>query len=463
MDRKTLLSYSAGHVIVAVYSCIDFFLLPFYTDIIGLAPFLVGTAMAIRFVVDAVTDPLVGFASDHTQSPQGRRRPYFIGGAVASGVLLWLVFSPPTFDSDLAQFWFLTISLVLLFDATSVFQVPHEALAAELTYDYRERIRLSAYRKYFDSVGDMLGLFIVAIVLALTVGDETDSVNTQRTAYSTAAALVAALIIAGGVLAYYGTRGSDHSVARCKYRFLEGMGGAWKNRACFILLSSTVLGLCGIQIAVAQLLYIFMHFYEQPESALPLVLICFFAGSMVAIPFWTRLAMRIGKKQCLSITMLFAAASFIMLVVNRWPVSALYPLAFTIGAGIAGVQGIAMAMWPDVVESDELVTGERREGSYAAMRTFVTKLSLGVALLTVGYVLTWIGYRGGESPTDTTIFRLRFTFAMLPAFCLLAGAAVIRRFPITAETHQDTLEQLGHRRQMPSVDSFRAADVSITD
>lgn len=457
MNRKTLLAYSAGHLIVAVYSCIDFYLLPFYTDTIGLAPYLVGTAMAIRFLVDAITDPLVGFASDHTKSKSGRRRPYFIGSAVASGVLLWLVFTPPDLSSDLARFGLLTLLLVLLFDSTSIFQVPHEALAAELTHDYQERLRLSAYRKYFDSAGDMLGLFVVAIVLAVATGDETAGVHTPQPAYSTAAAILGAIVAAGGVIAYFGTRGWDNGMGRCDYNFLDGVRSAWQNSACRILLVSTVLGLCGIQMAVAQLLYIFMHFYEQPESALPLVLICFFAGSMVAIPFWTSLAMRIGKKQCLSIAMLFAAASFITIVIDRWPTVALYPMAFAIGAGIAGVQGIAMAMWPDVVEWDELVTGERREGSYAAMRTFVTKLSLGAALLTVGYVLTWIGYQGGETPTESTLVNLRFAFAAIPAICLIAGAAAIRGFPITKETHAGALASLNRNRAGSEFDSFNEA------
>lgn len=167
MDRKTLLAYSSGHLMVAVYSFIDFYLFRFYTDIVGLAALWVGAAMAIRFVWDALTDPLVGYWSDHTQAQSGRRRPFLIGGATASGFLLWAVFSPPALHSNLGLFAFLAITLTLLFETTGVFQVPHEALAAELTYDYAERIRLSAYRKYFDSTGDMLGVFVVAVVLAV--------------------------------------------------------------------------------------------------------------------------------------------------------------------------------------------------------------------------------------------------------------------------------------------------------
>jgi glycoside/pentoside/hexuronide:cation symporter, GPH family len=442
MDRKTLLAYSSGHLMVAVYSFIDFYLFRFYTDIVGLAALWVGAAMAIRFVWDALTDPFVGYWSDHTEAKSGRRRPFLVGGATASGLLLWAVFSPPAFHSNWALFAFLTVTLTLLFETTGVFQVPHEALAAELTYDYAERIRLSAYRKYFDSTGDMLGVFVVAVVLAVTSG-ATSAAENERSAYSIAAAILGGIVIAAGFVTYWGTKGKDSGERRCQYRFFDGMRNTWQNRACRILLISSVLGMLGIQIAVAQLLYIFIHFLQQPETALPFVLICYFIGSMLAIPLWSKLAVRIGKRDCMIVTMLFVTVAFATLPAYLWPSWALYPLAMTIGAGIAGVQGISMALWPDIIESDELETGQRREGIYAAMRSFVMKLALGFGLLIVGGVLTAIGYEGNRPPSPTTIMGLRLSFAVLPAVCLLAGAAIMRRFPITREVHERSLEVLG--------------------
>ena len=443
MDRKTLLTYSFGHLIVAVYSFIDFYLFKFYTDVVGLLPIWVGVAMAIRFIWDAVTDPVVGYLSDHTSAQSGRRRPFFLGGAIASGLFLWAVFTPPSFHSQVLTFCFLTLMLTLLFDATSIFQVPHEALAAELTYEYAERIRLSAYRKYFDSTGDMLGVFVVAIILAISTTDPTRTLAKERSAFSISAAILGGIVVVAGVLSYWGTKGKDSGVIRCHYNFFEGMRNTWRNKACTILLISTVLGMLGIQIAVSQLLYIFTHFLQQPETALPLVLVSYFAGSMVAIPLWSRLAVQIGKKNCLFVAMLFAAAVFALLAAYRWPGWALYPQALGIGAGIAGVQGISMALWPDVIEWDELETGQRREGSYAAMRSFVLKLSLGSGLLAVGYLLTLIGYEGSRPPSAATLMGLRLSFGLLPAACLVTGAAVIRRYPITRQVHERALVKLG--------------------
>jgi GPH family glycoside/pentoside/hexuronide:cation symporter len=102
-----------------------------------------------------------------------------------------------------------------------------------------------------------------------------------------------------------------------------------------------------------------------------------------------------------------------------------------------------MALWPDVVEWDELQTGQRREGSYAAMRSFVLKLALGFGLLIVGCVLTGIGYEGDRTPSPGTVMGLRLSFALLPAVCLIAGALAIRRFPITREAHARALATLG--------------------
>lgn len=440
MDRKTLVAFSSGHLIVAVYSCVNFYLLKFYTDEVALTPLLVGYAFAIRFAVDAVTDPLIGHWSDHSQSRRGRRRPFLLWGAIGSAACLYLVFTPPA-GSTTVVFSYLTLTLTLLFVSAGMFQIPLESLAPELTYDYRERTQLSGFRKFFDSTGDMLGLFVVAVLLATLGGEETASSASTRSIYSLAAGVLAVVVLAAGLAAYFGTR--EEAGSKCSYGFFDGMRNTWNNRAFRVLLVSTVLATLGLQIAGSQLLFILEHFFNQPEDALPGVLLCFFAGTMVSIWAWTRLAHSLGKKGALTLAMLFAAAAFIALPSTRWPDAMIYVMAFMVGAGMAGVQGLAFAIWPDLIEWDERITGQRREGSYAAMRTFVTKLSLGGGLLAVGYMLTAIGYQEGKQPSPETVTGLRMSFAVLPASLLVAGAIALQWFPITEESHQQLLRELG--------------------
>jgi GPH family glycoside/pentoside/hexuronide:cation symporter len=443
MHRKTLLCYSAGHLIAAVYSCIDFYLLKFYTDVVGLAPVLVGLAMGIRFVIDALNDPFVGYLSDHTNSARGRRRPFFLIGATVSAFLLWVVFTPPSFESQFATFAFLMCFLTLLFDFTSVFQIPHEALAAELTYDYAERIRLSAYRKYFDSTGDMLGLFVVAVISQITFQENGHALATERWVYSLSAAILGGVVILAGLITFLGTDEEGHQSMRCHYSVIDGMINTWRNEACRTLLISTILGMLGVQVAVAQLLYILTYFLQIAEASLPTILVCFFAGSVCLIPIWAWLARKIGKKYCLIVAMLSTTLAFILVVAYRWPALAIHPIAFVVGGAITGIQGTGMALWPDIVEWDELVTGERREGSYAAVRAFATKLSLGFGILAVGCILSWIGYDGKSKPAPSVITGLRLSFCLLPAICLLSGALTMRRFPISLTSHTQALITLG--------------------
>jgi GPH family glycoside/pentoside/hexuronide:cation symporter len=165
------LGYGAGELGPAMAgSTIIFFQLVFLTDVAGMNPGLAGSVLLIARIWDAVNDPLIGWLSDHTRTPWGRRLPWMVVSALPfSGLFLmfWLV---PDFAEPDAQWqlflYYLAVAILYSSFATAL-GLPHSSLTAELSRDYDERSRLTAYRMGFSLAGSVGGLLVALIVFHL--------------------------------------------------------------------------------------------------------------------------------------------------------------------------------------------------------------------------------------------------------------------------------------------------------
>lgn len=131
--------------------------MPIYQLALGIDPALLGIAMGVPRLVDAITDPIMGHISDNTHSRFGRRRPYIFIGGILSTILFILMWMPPVFwGTGGIAMYFLVIS-VLYYMAYTVFAIPWGALGLELTEDYNERTKVQAFNVF---VGAFSGLFL---------------------------------------------------------------------------------------------------------------------------------------------------------------------------------------------------------------------------------------------------------------------------------------------------------------
>ena len=87
---------------------------------LGMNPALVGLLGAIPRLTDALTDPLMGYISDHTKSRWGRRRPYIFFGAIAAGIVFMLLWQLPEGKSENYYFWFFLIGSIIFYLAYTV-------------------------------------------------------------------------------------------------------------------------------------------------------------------------------------------------------------------------------------------------------------------------------------------------------------------------------------------------------
>ncbi len=151
--------YALGdHTVNIQLATVSLFFLYFLTEVAGLPPSLAGLVLLAGRAVDAFTDPLMGRLSDRTRLRWGRRRPYFLLGALPYGVTFALLWSSSGLSEPLAIFVFYTAVYVANTLCSTVLAVPYMALLPELAVGYHERTSLNTFR----TVGVVLAILIAA-------------------------------------------------------------------------------------------------------------------------------------------------------------------------------------------------------------------------------------------------------------------------------------------------------------
>ena len=140
----------------------NYYLNPFLLDIVGLKPSLTGNVLLIKQVWDAITDPMVGYASDNLDSRFGRRKPFVYASSLflwAAWIMLWLQFDALD-DSQMALFFYYLLTL-MVFNLMSTSQaVPYRALLQDIAPTYGIRTKMVAMQEMVAMFSFMVAVFV---------------------------------------------------------------------------------------------------------------------------------------------------------------------------------------------------------------------------------------------------------------------------------------------------------------
>ena len=441
LTRTTLVCYSAGSVVeTSLHAFCGLYLMNFYTDVVHLDPRLIGYAFGIRFWIDALADPAIGYVSDRTRSSFGRRKPYLLLGVVPAVAAFYLLLSPPD-GSDPQKFAYLAVVSSIMILGLSVFGIPYIAMSWELTPDYHERTRISVYRRVFEVGAEILATLMIPVLLALAA---TSAAGTAEEAhlYPTAALLLGAMAIVATLVAFQGTPTDGISGAVPTAGFIKGLIAAGRNRPFIILLATFTLVAVADRVATSLLFYILEYWHGVPKQDAITLFLAFFAGSLMSPPIWLFVSRHTGKKVAYILAMFCWGVAFSSFVASAWSTTVLHLIVGIMGAASSGVLILPGAIAPDVIEWDQLRTGERHEGTYAGVVRFTWEFGTGATFFLVGHLLHAIGYVGEAAPTPSVVSGLRLIFVVVPSLLLLAAMVNFSRFPISPQAYQSMREQV---------------------
>ena len=155
----TLIAFGAPAVGAGyMYLLLSLYVMKFSTDVLLIAPAVMGLIFSISRIWDAISDPLVGYLSDRTSTSLGRRRTWILFSFIPIAIGFYAVFAPPQDLAVTGLSWWMAAAIIGFYSAMTIFFVPHMALGAELSNDYHERSRLFGLRHAFYTFGSILSL-----------------------------------------------------------------------------------------------------------------------------------------------------------------------------------------------------------------------------------------------------------------------------------------------------------------
>jgi GPH family glycoside/pentoside/hexuronide:cation symporter len=445
----TKLAFGSGDVGPAIATAImSFFLLFFFTDVARISPAAAGLILLVSKIWDAVNDPVIGTLSDRVHTRWGRRRPWFLFGAIPFGLTFFLLFLVPPLGETGKVVYFLVVTLMLDTMFTIV-NVPYTALTPELSRDYDERTSLNSFRFAFSITAGL-----IAAVLHPIIVDTVAQNSSQQMGYAVSALIFAVFCTIPFFFAFWGTYERHTAEEEETMPFLEGVKVAFGNRAFRYVTGIYLLSWLVVQTVSTIVIYFMTYWLRRPDMV-SVVILSVQGSALIWLFIWTAVSRRVGKKGVYYRGMIFwIVVSFgLFLVQPSWPSWVIVVLGMLAGVGVATAYLVPWAMLPDVIEEDELETGKRREGVFYGFFVLLQKLGLALGLFLVSQALNLAGYITPpanvtvpiEQPADA-LFAIRLMIGPIPALILAAGMLLVYLYPITKAKHEETLAELARRR-----------------
>ena len=424
---------------------------------LGMSPVMWGLIFFLPKLIDAVTDPLMGYISDRTQSRWGKRRPYIFIGAVIAGLSYIAMWQLSEDNSLLFNFWYFLLWNIIFFLGMTIFSVPYVAMGYEMSSDYHERTRLMAVAQWIGQWA-----WVIAPWFWIVLYDPNwfeSATEGARTLSIWVGLICMGLAIVPAVLC----RSDDNSheekeaIGSLSDTFRDLWRGVLITLAnkpfqkvciatfCIFNAFNTVAGFA---------FFIIVYYMNQGDpvqagnwpalfGSVSAICTCF-----LVIPIINWMAQKFGKLKTFTITQTLSLAGYSMF---WWSFSPENPYLMFVPIplyvfGIGGLFTLMMSMTADICDMDELETGERREGLFGAIYWWMVKFGAAFAGLLSGLILASVGFDQSITiQSDSTLAGLRAAFILVPVTGTIIGILVMRSYELDESSVNEIRAQLDAR------------------
>lgn len=446
----------------------DYFLLLFYSQVIGLDARLVGIAITTALVFDAISDPVVGYWSDNLRSRFGRRHPFMYASALPVALSYFLLWNPPQGWSEVGLFWYLLVLAVFIRTCITAYETPSSALAPELTDNYLERSSMLSFRYYFGWTGgnSMTVLMFFLIFPAMTTATIADG-RFNRESYELLGIIGSVLILISILVSAVGTHKQIPHLKQpppprkmtLRTVFSE-IFETLADRSFFALFAGALLGAIATGLAAALAFYFYTYFWEFSSRETGIITMGVFLAAIIGFLLAPIITRRMGKKRGAMIiglvAFLGAPLPVFLRLIDVLPENGtpfVFWFVFVTGVLDVGLiicfQILYASMTADLVEQAELKTGRRSEGIFFSTVTFVRKTVQGLGLLVASYVLSLAEFPAGatvDQVSDETVWRLGAYYVPTILILWLSMIAMISMYKLSEDAHEANLKKLREQR-----------------
>jgi GPH family glycoside/pentoside/hexuronide:cation symporter len=434
------LVYAVGNLgFTLLISCVGFFLLIFYTDVAHIPPALASTALMVGKIWDIFNDPFFGWVSDRTKSPLGRRRVYLVYGALPLALVTFALWAVPRGLSVTTSFVWIVISYAL-FDTFFTFtNVPYSALTAELTRDYDERTSLMAVASIGSVVGYLLGAVLPTLI--------TNQFSELTTGYLIMGSVFGGLVgLSIALVAWKVKEPTNNMSVAAGLPIIPSIQSTFKNRPFILLLSAFAIIRLSFTLMQTIIPY-FIRYQLKAPGNMTMIMTLLLVSVGIFIYFWKWISDLTSKSKAYAVGLLImstgALATFFIQAGQTMEMNLVIVL---IGFGLSAHWVTPYAMLPDVIEHDEVKTGERQEGMYYGVYGLIDKIMRTLGIFLVGIGLEAFGYIPNVAQSTRSLLGIRLIFGPIPAFLLVLVFPQLLLYPVTRQTHSDLRNELAHRK-----------------
>lgn len=436
------IAYAAPAYALAVVGIPIYVYIPkFYTDIVGVNVVLMGYILLSVRIFDAITDPAIGYISDRIKTPFGRRRPFIAGGALFVSLSMYFLFNPPETSSSYSALWFGGCIYTLFFFWTLV-SVPYESLGPEITFDYNERISLFAVRDGFLIAGTLAAASSPALVEWLF--NLSDTAQGERAKFFWIAVIYAPFVIGFSWWCVLSIKELPPQSVNRPVGLIKRIRQMGHNRPFIILLVAYTISAIGNNLPATLILF-YVEYVLQSKLA-DFFLLIYFVTGIVFLPGWISISRKIGKKAAWLTSMALNTGAFFGVFFLGPGNEVIYGvLVFLSGIGFGATLAIPSAIQADVIDYDEWLTGERREGQYIGLWSISKKLAAAVGIGAGLSILGAAGYTPNVEQSEQVRLVLRTLYALVPSVCNLIAILIALAYPISGKVHENIRKAINDR------------------
>lgn len=445
LTRKLMILYGLPHLThTIVVLPMALFIPSFYADELGLPLASVGLAISISRFLDIIVDPIVGVMSDQMRTRWGRRKPWLALGTPLLILCAWMIFVPPKEVSVTYLFVWAT----LLYMAYTFVDLPYKAWGAELSTDYSERSRVTAWREAFGFFGQMLFLAILILMSLNGVRD----IHLQLLAIAILIVVSQPLLVAATVwkvaerepevlttsnaIDKDSLRGQEKKFIFQRTR--DALSLMSQNHAFMRTLAAIVFLATAVLMQATLHRFVLNHVVKAPDVFAPMIMVENLV-SILSLPFWIWVSDRYGKHRAISFCALWIGFwSLFFPLVGEGDTILYFTLILLRGSSLAAIFFLASSIGADVVDFDTVVSGRQRTGLFFSVWGIASKLAVGLGVLLGTSLPAAFGFDPSQplhSPSE--IWALLAIYGWLPCLIMLLGIPFLWNFPIDKEHQQD--------------------------
>lgn len=449
----------------------SFFLLLYYSQVLGMDAGTVSLALLLALLFDAVIDPILGNLSDRTYSRWGRRLPWLYAAPIPLAIAWVLLWSPPT--SSTPTFGELLTIAIVVRVLLSACEVPSVSLVPEVTSDYDERTTLFRYRFLSGWLGGLL-----MMVLAYLVFMPGPDGLLQPEGYVPFGIFGAFLM----VLSVIGSAAGQHRIVAqlpehkpppfsLRVAFHE-IFQAFSEKSFLIFAAGGLAAYVsqGMTFSISNYLNLFV--WQLDRTELVFYPVTLFLSVIVMFLLVGPMHRRYGKPKSAVIgaiaSVSLMSVPYVLLLLGAWPEPGTLPstLAFFAFLLVSNTLGVVMmisatSMIAEIVEAFEERTHRRAEGAFYSGNWLVQKCATGFGIFLTGQIISWSQLAPGIEPGAVEPEVVRDMVMYYIAFSVvLAGIAAywLGNFPISREEHEARVETLEKRRKK-ALDAAARGDI----